>query len=62
MVLVSSLEHLNRRPVVVTPDLGTDRICPGNSDMVTPATKTVDEHISSINPHPDLKAATVVPQ
>ena len=48
--------------LVVAPDLGTDRLCPGNCNRITPATQAVDKRIPSINPHPHLEASVVVPQ
>jgi hypothetical protein len=46
--------------LVVTPDLSTQRLCFGYRDRIIPATKTIDEMVSAVDPHPKLDGTIVV--
>jgi len=48
--------------LIGNPDLGTEDLCFGNSRWLIPTTKTIDEMVSAVDPHPKLNGTIVISQ
>jgi hypothetical protein len=47
--------------LTITPDLGAECLCFGDSYWIIPTTETIDEMVSAVDPYPKLNGTIVIP-